>query len=185
MKHSARRHRKSSHRECFEILGDFEEQVGRIIAERENDRTAIKELHNEKAREVSNVHKVITEKDTAVAEVERLKKETLQLRQQLESTNTTLQDQVAWDDIQPILHQSHAELISGATRFGNLIDTLQNKRLASFLPGTEVFHGNWVAPADPSGPTDPNALPGLSGSSNPPLFNPQSLISTNEYGPFV
>jgi hypothetical protein len=181
MKHSARRHRKSSHRECFEILGDFEEQVDRIIAEREDDRIAIQELHTEKAREISNVHKVITEKDAVVTELEQLKKEHSQLQLQLESTNTTLQDQVAWNDIEPVLHQTHAELISAATRFGNLIDALQNKRLASFLPGTEMLHGDWATPADPSGSTDPNALPGFSGSSNPPLFDPQALTSTNEY----
>jgi DNA repair exonuclease SbcCD ATPase subunit len=173
---------------CFKILDDYEEQVEEMIAEREDDRTAtsrlIQEFHTEKAREISNVHKVLAEKDTAVTEVNRLQKETSQLRQQLESTNTTLQDQVAWDDIQPILHQTHAELISAASRFANLIDSLQNKRLASFLPSTEVFHGNWATTADPLEPTDPNALPGFSGSSNPPLFDPQALTSTNEYGPF-
>ncbi|KAJ5987707.1 hypothetical protein N7481_002917 [Penicillium waksmanii] len=145
----------------------------------------IRELHAEKVREASNVHKAIAEKDTAVTEVERLKKETLQLRQQLESTNTTLQDQVAWDDIQPVLHQTHGELISVAIRFGNLIDGLQNKRLASFLPGTEVLHSDWVAQAGPFGATDPNALPGFSESSNPPLLDPQAPTSTNGYGPFV
>ncbi|CAI7633982.1 unnamed protein product [Penicillium pancosmium] len=189
MKCSVRRRRKSSHRECFKVLDDYEEQVERILAEREEGRAAtsriIQELHTEKAREMSNVHKANAEKNSAVAEVERLKKETSQLRQQLESTNTTLQDQVAWDDIQPVLHQTHGELISAATRFGSLIDSLQNKRLASFLPSTEVFHGNWATTADPSEPTDPSALPGLSGSSNPPLFDPQAQPSTNEYGSFV
>ncbi|CAI7619292.1 unnamed protein product [Penicillium pancosmium] len=189
MKRSARRHRKSSHRECFKVLDDYEEQVERILAEREDDRTAtaqlVQELNTEKAREISNVHKFISERDTAVAEVGQLKNETAQLQMQLESTNTTLQDQVAWDDIQPVLHQTHGELISAATRFGSLIDSLQNKRLASFLPSTEVFHGNWATTADPSEPTDPSALPGLSGSSNPPLFDPQAQPSTNEYGSFV
>jgi chromosome segregation ATPase len=189
MESSARRRRKSSHRECFKILDKYEEQVEGILAEREDDRTAtaklIQELNTDKAREISNVPKFIAEKDTAVAEIERLKKETSQLQLQLESTNTTLQDQVAWDDIQPILHQTHGELISAVTRFGNLIESLQNKRLASFLPSTEVFHGNWATTADPSEPTDPNALPGFSGSSNPPLFDPQALTSTNEYGPFA
>ncbi|KAJ5743487.1 hypothetical protein N7533_010589 [Penicillium manginii] len=189
MKRSARRHRKSSHRECFKVLDDYEEQVERILAEREDDRTAtaqlIQELNAEKAREISSLHKFIAEKDAAVAEVGRLKKETSQLRQQLESTNTTLQDQVAWDDIQPVLHQTHGELISAASRFANLIDSLQNKRLASFLPSTEVFHGNWATTGGPSEPTDPSALPGFSGSSNPPLFDPQALTSTNEYGPFA
>ncbi len=189
MKCSVSRRRKSSHRECFKVLDDYEEQVERILAEREDSRIAtsrlIQELHTEKAREMSNVHKAIAEKDSAVAEFERLKKETLQLRQELESTNTTLQDQVAWDDIQPVLHQTHGELISAASRFGNLIDSLQNKRLASFLPSTEVFHGNWTTTAGPSEPTDPSALPGFSGSSNPPLFDPQALTSTNEYGSFV
>jgi hypothetical protein len=107
------------------------------------------------------------------------------MRQQLESTNTTLQDQVAWSDIQPVLYQTHGELISAATRFGNFIDSLQNKRLASFLPNTEVFHGNWAASVDPSGPTDPNALPGFSESSDPPLLDPQAPTSTTECGPFV
>ena len=90
-----------------------------------------------------------------------------------------MQDQVAWDDIQPVLHQTHGELISAATHFGNFIDTLQNKRLASFLPSTEVLNGNWPPHCGPVGATDPAALPGFSGLSNPPLFDPHVSSSVN------
>ncbi|OQE09727.1 hypothetical protein PENFLA_c099G03938, partial [Penicillium flavigenum] len=33
---------------------------------------------------------------------------------------------VSWHDIQPVLHQTHGELVSATTRFWNTIDALQN-----------------------------------------------------------
>ncbi|KAJ5569260.1 hypothetical protein N7450_011746 [Penicillium hetheringtonii] len=180
---SKKRRLESSHRKCFDIIDRCAEKYQKVVAEQEADKASIaqlvQELRDENAREASNALKANSEKETAVAEAERLTKEISQLQQQLESTNTTMQDQVAWDDIQPVLHQTHGELISAATHFGNFIDTLQNKRLASFLPSTEVLNGNWPAHGGPVGATDPAALPGLSGLSNPPLFDPHVSGSVN------
>ncbi|KAJ5569064.1 hypothetical protein N7450_011550 [Penicillium hetheringtonii] len=163
MERSKKRRLESSHRKCFDIIDRCAQKYQKVVAEQEADKASIaqlvQELRDENAREASNALKANSEKETAVAEAERLTKEISQLRQQLESTNTTMQDQVAWDDIQPVLHQTHGELISAATHFGNFIDTLQNKRLASFLPSTEVLSGNWPAHGGPVGATDPAALP--------------------------
>ncbi|KGO69295.1 hypothetical protein PITC_094940 [Penicillium italicum] len=32
---------------------------------------------------------------------------------------------------------------STTTRFWNTVDALQNRRLASYLPGSRVFHADW------------------------------------------
>lgn len=136
-------------RKCLDIIDLCQEKVQKMVADREDGKASIFQLvqvlREENARETLNVQKANFEKETAAAEVERLTKEAVQLRQQLESTNATMQDQAAWNDIQPVLHQTHGRLISAATHFGNVIDTLQNKRLASFLHSTEVLNGNWPA----------------------------------------
>lgn len=65
------------------------------------------------------------------------------MQQQLESTNAALQDQVPWNDIQLVLDQAHGDLVSTTTRFWNMVDALQNRRLESYLPGSGVIHADW------------------------------------------
>ncbi|KAJ5568946.1 hypothetical protein N7450_011432 [Penicillium hetheringtonii] len=189
MERSEKRRLDTSHRKCFNVMNRYAEEVQMMVAERENDKARIvqlfQELRDKNSREASNVLKANSEKKTAIAETERLTTEAAQLRQQFESTNATTQDQVAWDDIERVLHQTHGKLISAATHFGNFIDILQNKRLASLLPGTEVFNGNWPAHGGSVGAADPTAVPGFSESSNPPLFDPHVSASVNHHESYV
>ena len=69
----------------------------------------------------------VTARDAALTEQQKLQREICQLQQQLESTNTSLQDQVPWNDIRLVLDQAHAKLVSATTRFWSAIDTLQDR----------------------------------------------------------
>ena len=93
--------------------------------------------------------------------------------------------EVAWNDIQPVLHQTHCELVSATTRFWNAIDALQNGRMASYIPGSGVVHGTWPHQDGPLGTLGHNALPGFSASSNYPLVTQQAPASANQYESLV
>ena len=64
-----------------------------------------------------------------------------QLQQQLESFNSTMQGQVAWNDIQPALYQAHSDLVSPATQFWRSVEAFQNRELATY--GSGVVHAAW------------------------------------------
>lgn len=74
-------------------------------------------MHTEKAQDTSKLQQTITAKDKALVENQRLERELCQLQQEQESAKATMQDQVSWHDIQPVLHQTHGELVSATTRF--------------------------------------------------------------------
>ena len=73
--------------------------------------------------------------------------------------NATMQDQVPWSDFQLVLHQIHGELVSATARFWNANHALQNRKLASYLPGSGVIHGNWTAQGGPLGAMSYNIPP--------------------------
>jgi hypothetical protein len=74
-------------------------------------------------------------------------------------------------------------MVSTTTRFWNTIDALQNRRLASYLPGSGVIHADWAAQ---SGPVTQghDALLSLS-ESNVPLPSQQEPSASNQYGSLV
>ncbi|CAG8904247.1 unnamed protein product [Penicillium nalgiovense] len=92
-----------------------------------------------------------------------------------------MQGLVSWHDIQPVLHQTHGELVSATTRFWNTIDALQNRRLASYLPSSGGIHGNWPEQDGPLGTLGHNALPGFSASSDYPLVTQEAPVPINQY----
>jgi hypothetical protein len=153
--------------------------------ERARDTQLLEKLRAEKARETSKLQEAITVRETAVAENERLQRELCQLQQQVESTNATMQDQVSWNDVQLVLHQTHGELVSATTRFWNTIEAFQNRTLASYLPGSGVIHGDWTEQGGPRGTLSHNDLPGFSASSNLPLVTQQEPAPANVYSSLV
>ena len=153
--------------------------------ERAHGSQLLEQLRAEKARETSKLQEAITVRETAVAENERLQRELCQLQQQVESTNATMQDQVSWNDVQLVLHQTHGELVSATTRFWNTIETFHNRRLASYLPGSGVIHGDWTEQGGPLGTLSHNDLPGFSASGNLPLVTQQEPAPANVYSSLV
>ncbi|KAJ5752725.1 hypothetical protein N7520_009642 [Penicillium odoratum] len=67
----------------------------------------------------------------------------------------------------------------------NAIDALQNRRLASFLPGYGVIHGNWTEQYGPLGTLGHDALPGFSASGNLPLDAQQEPVANNVFDSLV
>ncbi|OQE56708.1 hypothetical protein PENNAL_c0407G09282 [Penicillium nalgiovense] len=164
-----------------------EEEIQKAQEESEEDRhklcQLLEQLEAEKADETSKLQLAIAARDAALADGQRVRHEICELQQQLESTNAALQDQVPWYDIQLVLDQAHGDMVSTTTRFWNTIDALQNRQLASYLPGSGVIHADW---AEQSGPAtqDHNGVLTLS-ESNAPLPSQQELSATNQFGSLV
>ncbi|CAP74109.1 hypothetical protein PCH_Pc04g00150, partial [Penicillium rubens Wisconsin 54-1255] len=169
------------------MMSIVEEEIQKAQEEREEERhkhcQLLEQLEAEKAEETSKLQLVIAARDVALADNQRVGHEICELQQQLESTNAALQDQVPWNDIQLVLDQAHGDMVSTTTRFWNTIDALQNRRLASYLPGSGVIHADW---AEQSGPVTQghDALLSLS-ESNVPLPSQQEPSATNQFGSLV
>jgi hypothetical protein len=138
-----------------------------------------------KAEESSKLQQAIELKEAALAENKRLQNEIRQLRQQVELLNASTQDNIPWNDVQLVLHQTHGELVSATTRYWNAIDALQNRRLASYLPGSGVIHGNWSEQYGPLGSLGHDSLPGLTESGNPSSSNQQEPGANNVFDSLV
>lgn len=164
-------------------MSQFEEEFHEVLEKRDGENNDLSQLLNqlkaEKAQKISELQIALTVRDTALAEQQNLQREVCQLQQQLESINTTLQDQVPWNDIQLVLDQAHAELVSATTRFWSAIDALQNRRLASFLPGSEMIQAEW--PDQGAGTLGHDMVPSISQSNNDnvPLDTQDELPTTN------
>ncbi|CAG8082198.1 unnamed protein product [Penicillium salamii] len=180
---------EATHRECLHMMDQIQEEfelaLGAIADERAHHSQSIQRLHDEKAQEISKLQQAITTKDKALVEKQRLERELCQIQQQQESVNATMQDQISWHDIQPVLHQAHGELTSATTRFWNTIESLHNHRVASYLPGSGVIHGTWPDQNSPLVSLGHDALPGFSASSDYLLDTQQAPESTNQYASLV
>ncbi|KAJ5215325.1 uncharacterized protein N7498_001732 [Penicillium cinerascens] len=189
VKQVQRKDREATHRKCFVMMDKLEEDLQLAFAEKYDERAhnsqLLEKLRAEKARETSKLQEAITVRETAVAENERLQRELCQLQQQVESTNATMQDQVSWNDVQLVLHQTHGELVSATTRFWNTIEAFQNRRLASYLPGSGVIHGDWTEQGGPLGTLSHSDLPGFSASGNLSLVTQQEPAPANVYSSLV
>ena len=171
-------------------MSNIEKEFQEVLEERDgenNDLTQLlDQLKAEKAQKSSELQIAVTARDTALSERQKLQREICQLQQQLESTNTALQDQVPWNDIQLVLDQAHAELVSATTRFWSTIDAFQNRRLASYLPGSGIVQAEWPDQGG-SGILGHDMLPSISQSNNDnvPLGTPHELPAINRDEPFV
>ncbi|KAJ6126345.1 hypothetical protein N7523_002090 [Penicillium sp. IBT 18751x] len=182
VKRARRKDREATHRKCLDMMDRLEKDLQLAFAEKYDER---EQLRAEKARETSKLQEAITVRETAVAENERLQRELCQLQQQVETSNATMQDQVSWNDVQLVLHQTHGELVSATTRFWNTIEAFQNRRLASYLPGSGVIHGDWTEQGGPLGTLSHSDLPGFSASGNLPLVTQQEPAPANVYSSLV
>ncbi|CAP99998.1 hypothetical protein PCH_Pc22g27100 [Penicillium rubens Wisconsin 54-1255] len=171
----------TSIRKCLQMMSIVEEEIQKAQEEREEERhklcQLLEQLQAEKADETSKLQLAIAARDAALADGQRVRQEICELQQQLESTNAALQDQVPWNDIQLGLDQARGDMVSTTTRFWNTIDALQNRRLASYLPGSGVIHADC---AEQSGPVTQghDALLSLS-ESNVPLPSQQEPSTSN------
>jgi chromosome segregation ATPase len=164
-----------------EIQEEFQLALQEIDKERAHDSESMQRLHAEKAQETSKLQEAIKAKEKALVESQRLEKELYQLQQTQESSHATMQGLVSWHDIHPVLHQTHGELVSATTRFWNTIDTLQNRRLESYVSSSGVIHGSWPDQDGSLGTLGHNALPGFSAPSEYPLVTQEAPVSSNQY----
>ncbi|CAG8882005.1 unnamed protein product [Penicillium nalgiovense] len=177
----------TSIRKCLQMMSIVEEEIQKAQEEREEEGhkhcQLLEQFKAEKADEASKLQLVIAARDAALADNQRVRHDICELQQQLESTNAALQDQVPWNDIRLVLDQAHGDMVSTTTRLWNTIDALQNRRLASYLPGSGVVHADW---AEQSGPATQghDVLLSLS-ESNVPLPSQQEPSAINQHGSLV
>jgi flagellar biosynthesis GTPase FlhF len=147
--------------------------------ERTESTQKIQQLQMEMAEEMAKLKKVLAENEKLSGEAKKLHMEAGQLQQQLESFNSTMQGQVAWNDIQPALYQAHGDLVSAATQFWRSVEAIQNRELATYLPGSGVVHGTWPGQESAPEPLISTSLPELSGLGEYSIPPHQPLTTTN------
>ncbi|KAJ5556735.1 hypothetical protein N7494_000650 [Penicillium frequentans] len=180
---------KAFHAKCFDEMDKIGRELQLALAEK-NDQKAyesqlLRKIQATEAEGNSKMQQAIALKEAALAENKRLHNEIRQLQQQLESVNVSTQDNIPWNDVQPILHQTHGALVSATTRYWNAIEALHNRRLASYLPGSGVIHGNWTEQYGPLGSLGSNSLPGFAESGDPSSSNQQMPGANNVFDSFV
>ena len=165
-------------------MSNIEEEMQKAQEERDKERSKhcrlLDQLEAEKVEENSKLQLALTARDVALSESQRIGREIGKLEQQLKSTNAALEDQVPWNDIQLVLDQAHGDLVSTTTRFWNTVDALQNKRLASYLPGSGVIHADW--PEQGCVATQGDDFPFSFSEPNVPLPDQQEPSGTNQNG---
>ncbi|CAG8432075.1 unnamed protein product [Penicillium salamii] len=178
------KHDKAIHRKCLQIMSNIEEEIQKAQEEMDEERRKHcqlrEQLEAEKVEENSKLQLALTARDTALAESQQVVREVCELQQQLESTNSALQEQVPWNDIQLVLDQAHGDLVSTTTRFWNTVDALQNKRLACYLPGSGVIHTHW--PEQGGVATQGDEIPLNFSEWTVPLLDQQEPSATNQHG---
>ncbi|KAJ5559391.1 hypothetical protein N7513_001790 [Penicillium frequentans] len=167
------------------LVGSFYRPLRRKNDQKAYESQLLQKIQATEAEGISKLQQATVLKEAALAENKRLQNEIRQLQQQLELLNASTQDNIPWNDIQPILHQTHGELMSATTRYWNAIDALRNRRLASYLPGSGVIHGNWTEQYDPLGSLGHNSLPGFTESGNPSSSIQQEPEANNMFDSFV
>jgi hypothetical protein len=133
----------------------------------------------EKAEEMAKLRKVLAENEKVSSEAKKLKMEASQLQQQLESFNSTMQGQVAWNDIQAALYQAHGDLVAAATQFWRNVEAIQNRDLATYLPGSGVIQGAWPGQVTTQEPLVSTSLPEISGLGEYSILPQQAPTTTN------
>lgn len=160
------------------IEKEFQEALDERDGENNHVSQLLEQLKAEKVQKGSELQLAVTTRDTALAESQRIRREICQLQQQLESTNTVLQDQVPWNDIQLVLDQAHAEMVSVTTRLWSAIEALQNRRLATYLPGCGVIQAKWPDQGD-SETLGHDMISSISQSNNVTLGTQHEPSATN------
>ncbi|CAG8095045.1 unnamed protein product [Penicillium salamii] len=166
------------------MMSNIEEEIQKAQEERDEERRKhfqlLDQLEAEKVEENSKLQLALTARDAALSESQMVGREIGKLQQQLKSTNAALEDQVPWNDIQLVLDQAHGDLVSTTTRFWNTVDALQNKRLASYLPGSGFIHADW--PEQGGVATQGHDFPLGFSESNVPLLDQQEPSAIKQNG---
>ncbi|KAI2669603.1 hypothetical protein LCP963914a_9908 [Penicillium roqueforti] len=153
------------HRECLRVLDqaveDKQKLQNKMSQERKRAALSIQTLRAETASTMDKIRELTEEKDQLTRKSQELEDEARRLRQEIEAAAGT-QDQTAWNDIHPVLQQTHVNLLSAAHGVWSTMESLENRHLASLLPGHGVFQGPWSDPTAPLGMFGPSSLPGQS-----------------------
>jgi hypothetical protein len=148
--------------------------------ERAEQAQIIQRLQMDKAEELTKLRKALAENEILSGEVKKAQMEARQLQQQLESFNSAMQGQVAWHDVQPALYQAHGELVAATTQFWRNLEAIQNRQLATYLPGSGVLDAAWAGQV--SSAQDPivsTSLPEVSELGEYSILPPQPPTSAN------
>lgn len=96
---------KGTEQRCFDLLSE----VQREIKKEADDRIFRLEsrLRAEKAQETESLQQILAEKETLLPDHQRAESEVSCLNQELEARNMVTQDQVAWNEIQPVFYEAH------------------------------------------------------------------------------
>jgi seryl-tRNA synthetase len=164
-------------------MSRVQEKLHRVLDELDQERiegAQIKQrLQMEKAEETAKLRKALADNENLSGEVKRAQMEASQLQQQLESFNSAMQGQVAWNDVQPALYQAHSELVAAATQFWRNVEAIQNRQLATYLPGSGVVDTAWAGQVSAQGPIVSTSLPEISGLGEYSILPPQAPTSAN------
>lgn len=98
---------KARHQKCFDLMATVENEFPSTLEEikREMAHKAQSMEQAGKAQKTLKLEQALIVRDQALVDKRRLEKELCQARQQLGSA--AMQDQVPWNDIQPVLHEMH------------------------------------------------------------------------------
>lgn len=102
---------------------------------------------------------VTTEKETALGRTQELEEEVYRLRQEIDTLNADNEDKVACKEIYPVFKKTHMDLLSAAGSVWSTLDALQNKHMACFLPGSNVFNTAWPSQTAQLGAVGASSLP--------------------------
>ena len=147
--------------------------------ERAEKAQIIQQLQMEKTEEMAKLRKALADNENLLGEVKKAQVEASQLQQQFESFNSAMQGQVAWNDVQSALYQAHGELVAAATQFWRNVEAIQNRQLATYLPGSGVVDAAWAGQVSAQGPIVSTSLPEISGLGEYSMLPPQAATSAN------
>ncbi|KAF3400077.1 hypothetical protein F1880_008419 [Penicillium rolfsii] len=164
-------------------MSRVQERLHRVLDELDQERTEgaqiIQRLQMEKAEETAKLRRALAENENLARETRKWQMEASQLQQQLECFNSAMQGQVAWNDVQPALYQAHGELVAAATHFWRNVEAIQNRQLATYLPGSGVVDAAWAGQVSIQDPTVSTSLPEISGLGEYSVLPPQAPTSAN------
>jgi seryl-tRNA synthetase len=165
-------------------MSKVQEKLFRALEDQDQERAEstqiVQRLQMEKAEEMTKLRKALADNESLSCEAKKLQVEASQLQQQLESFNSAMQGQVAWNDIQSALYQAHGDLVAAATQFWRNVEAIQNRQLATYLPGSGVVDAAWTGQVSAQGPVVPTSLPEISGLGEYSILPQQAATSADQ-----
>lgn len=98
MEATQRKEREVTHWKRLDVMSQIEDEFRMALAEKDDEKADgskfVQQLRAKRVQENSKSQEAISVRGNALAEGERLQREVLELKQQIESTNAAMQDQV-------------------------------------------------------------------------------------------